>query len=195
LLTRLWPRPCWDVPHAVIQPVCANAGQDPAAITIAAANANPGQIPYASSSPGTIAHLWGELFGLETGAKLTHIPYKGAAPATVDLLAGRVTVQFAPASTVVSHVKAGRLKALATIGRKAAVADFGWFQVWGAPAWWFWGAVHLGFLVGVRNRVSVMFDWFWAYLTFRGGTRLITGGGAAAATEGRVSVPSVKAAA
>jgi tripartite-type tricarboxylate transporter receptor subunit TctC len=85
---------------------------------IAAANANPGQIPYASSSPGTIAHLWGELFGLETGAKLTHIPYKGAAPATVDLLAGRVTVQFAPASTVVSHVKAGKLKAFATIGRK-----------------------------------------------------------------------------
>jgi tripartite-type tricarboxylate transporter receptor subunit TctC len=85
---------------------------------IAAAKANPGQIPYASSSPGTIAHLWGELFGLETGAKLTHIPYKGAAPATVDLLAGRVTVQFAPASTVVSHVKAGKLKALATIGRK-----------------------------------------------------------------------------
>lgn len=85
---------------------------------IAAANANPGRIPYASSSPGTIAHLWGELFGLETGAKLTHIPYKGAAPATVDLLAGRVTVQFAPAATVVSHVKAGKLKALATIGRK-----------------------------------------------------------------------------
>jgi len=85
---------------------------------ITAANANPGHILYASSSPGTIAHLWGELFGLETGAKLTHIPYKGAAPATVDLLAGRVTVQFAPASTVVSHVKAGMLKALATIGRK-----------------------------------------------------------------------------
>jgi len=85
---------------------------------ITAANANPGHILYASSSPGTIAHLWGELFGLETGAKLTHIPYKGAAPATVDLLAGRVTVQFAPASTVVSHVKAGKLKALATIGRQ-----------------------------------------------------------------------------
>jgi putative oxidoreductase len=71
------------------------------------------------------------------------------------------------------------LGSLATIGRKAAVADFGWFKVWGAPAWWFWGAVHLSFLVGVRNRVSVMFDWFWAYLTYRGGTRLITGSSAA----------------
>jgi hypothetical protein len=38
-----------------------------------------------------------------------------------------------------------------------------------------WGAIHISFLIGVRNRVSVMFDWFWAYLTFRGGTRLITG--------------------
>ena len=70
------------------------------------------------------------------------------------------------------------LGSLATIGRKAAVADFGWIHVWGAPAWWFWGAVHVGFLVGVRNRMSVMFDWFWAYLTYRAGTRLITGGSA-----------------
>ena len=52
-------------------------------------------------------------------------------------------------------------------------------RFWGAPAWWLWGAVHVGFLVGVRNRMSVMFDWFWAYLTYRGGTRLITGGSAA----------------
>jgi NADH dehydrogenase/putative oxidoreductase len=67
------------------------------------------------------------------------------------------------------------LGSLATIGRKAAVADFGWVRVWGAPAWWLWGAVHVGFLVGLRNRMSVMFDWFWAYLTYRPGTRLITG--------------------
>jgi putative oxidoreductase len=86
------------------------------------------------------------------------------------------------------------LGSLATIGRKAAVADFGWFKVWGAPAWWLWGAVHLGFLVGVRNRVSVMFDWFCAYLTYRGGTRLITGRAMAEETEQPVSMP-VKAAA
>ncbi|MCI0353759.1 MAG: hypothetical protein L0099_01785, partial [Acidobacteria bacterium] len=65
---------------------------------------------------------------------------------------------------------------LATIGRKAAVADFGWVRLSGALAWWLWGAVHIAFLVGLRNRVSVMWDWFWAYLTFRSGTRLITGG-------------------
>jgi len=65
---------------------------------------------------------------------------------------------------------------LATIGRKAAVADFGWIRLWGAPAWWLWGLVHVGFLVGLRNRVSTMMNWFWAYLTFGGGIRLITGG-------------------
>ena len=68
------------------------------------------------------------------------------------------------------------LGSLATIGRKAAVADFGFVKISGTAAWWLWGIIHIGFLVGVRNRVSVMFDWFWAYLTFRSGTRLITGG-------------------
>jgi NADH dehydrogenase/putative oxidoreductase len=69
------------------------------------------------------------------------------------------------------------LGSLATIGRKAAVADFGRLRLGGALAWWLWGAVHLAFLAGGRNRLSVMFDWFWAYLTFRSGTRLITGSG------------------
>lgn len=67
------------------------------------------------------------------------------------------------------------LGSLATIGRKAAVADFGFMKLSGAPAWWLWGVIHLTFLVGLRNRFSVMFDWFWAYLTLRSGTRIITG--------------------
>jgi NADH dehydrogenase/putative oxidoreductase len=69
------------------------------------------------------------------------------------------------------------LGSLATIGRKSAVADFGWIRLHGAPAWWLWGLVHVGFLVGLRNRISVMLDWFWSYLTYRSGTRLITGVG------------------
>ncbi|WP_093448649.1 FAD-dependent oxidoreductase [Sphingomonas sp. YR710] len=64
---------------------------------------------------------------------------------------------------------------LATIGRKAAIADFGRLRLWGAPAWWLWGAIHVLFLSGLRNRASVMLSWMWAYLTFRSGTRLITG--------------------
>jgi NADH dehydrogenase FAD-containing subunit/uncharacterized membrane protein YphA (DoxX/SURF4 family) len=66
---------------------------------------------------------------------------------------------------------------LATIGRQAAVADFGGIRVRGAAAWWLWGAAHIAFLIGVRNRITVLASWLWAYLTFRRGSRLITGAG------------------
>jgi len=66
------------------------------------------------------------------------------------------------------------LGSLATIGRKAAVADFGFVRLSGPFAWWLWGLVHIYFLAGTRNRISVMLDWAWAYFTFRSSTRLIT---------------------
>jgi NADH dehydrogenase FAD-containing subunit/uncharacterized membrane protein YphA (DoxX/SURF4 family) len=66
---------------------------------------------------------------------------------------------------------------LATIGRQAAVADFGGIRVRGAAAWWLWGAAHIAFLIGARNRTTVLASWLWAYLTFRRGSRLITGSG------------------
>jgi NADH:ubiquinone reductase (H+-translocating) len=66
---------------------------------------------------------------------------------------------------------------LATIGRKSAVVDFGWLRLRGNPAWWLWGAAHIFFLIGFRNRLTVTLDWFWSYLTFQRGSRLITGGG------------------
>ncbi|MCC6467680.1 MAG: FAD-dependent oxidoreductase [Alphaproteobacteria bacterium] len=64
---------------------------------------------------------------------------------------------------------------LATIGRKAAIADFGLLRLSGMLAWWLWGVVHVAFLVGARNRMAVALDWLWAYVTFRRGIRLITG--------------------
>jgi NADH:ubiquinone reductase (H+-translocating) len=64
---------------------------------------------------------------------------------------------------------------LATIGRKAAVADFGFVRLSGRLAWLLWGAVHIYFLIGFRNRVAVVLDWLWAYVTFQRGARLITG--------------------
>jgi NADH dehydrogenase/putative oxidoreductase len=104
-------------------------------------------------------------------------PVPGLAPAAKQggiyvarLIRARVTGGRAPAPFRYRH-----LGSLATIGRKAAVADFGWLRLSGAPAWWLWGLVHVGFLVGLRSRVSVMLDWCWAYLTYRSGTRLITG--------------------
>lgn len=62
---------------------------------------------------------------------------------------------------------------LATIGRKAAVASFGFVRVSGATAWWLWGAAHVAFLVGGRSRAAVLLSWFWSYLTLSSGTRLI----------------------
>jgi NADH dehydrogenase/putative oxidoreductase len=64
---------------------------------------------------------------------------------------------------------------LATIGRKSAVADFGFMKLHGALAWWLWGAVHVGFLSGMRNRISVLVNWIWSYFTLQLGIRLITG--------------------
>lgn len=64
---------------------------------------------------------------------------------------------------------------LATIGRKSAVIDFGRVEVRGFVAWLLWGAAHIYFLIGFRNRLMVMLHWLWAYVTFRQGVRLITG--------------------
>jgi tripartite-type tricarboxylate transporter receptor subunit TctC len=83
---------------------------------IAAAKANPGGILYGSSGNGTGPHLSGELFNLMTGVKLVHVPYKGSPQAMTDLLAGRVQLMFAPASTALPHIKAGTLRALASSG-------------------------------------------------------------------------------
>ena len=66
------------------------------------------------------------------------------------------------------------LGSLATIGRKSAIADFGFIRLTGSLAWWLWGAVHVMFLVGFRSRFSVMLDWAWGYFTYRTSTRLIT---------------------
>ena len=64
---------------------------------------------------------------------------------------------------------------LATIGRKAAVIDFGWIRLRGFVAWMIWTVAHIYFLIGLRNRMMVALHWLWAYFTFQRGARLITG--------------------
>jgi NADH dehydrogenase len=64
---------------------------------------------------------------------------------------------------------------LAVLGRAAAIADLGRVRLSGLPAWFFWCFVHIFFLIGFRNRVLVMFEWAWSYLTWQRGARLITG--------------------
>ena len=68
-----------------------------------------------------------------------------------------------------------RYGSLATIGRSAAVADFGWLRLTGWFAWVIWSLLHIYFLIGFRNRALVFVDWIWAYVTFGRGARLISG--------------------
>ena len=85
---------------------------------IALAKSKPGEVLYASTGVGAAPHLSGELFAIRAGVKLVHVPYQGSPQAVTDLLAGRVTMMFSPASTVVSQVAAGKLKALASATSK-----------------------------------------------------------------------------
>ena len=64
---------------------------------------------------------------------------------------------------------------MATIGRSAAVADFGTVQLTGHLAWLLWGFVHIYLLIGFRNRLAVFVNWMWSWLTYGRGARLITG--------------------
>jgi tripartite-type tricarboxylate transporter receptor subunit TctC len=80
---------------------------------IAYAKANPGKIAMGSGGIGSPAHVIGEYFKLMTGTDLTHVPYRGAAPAVTDLLAGQIQVAFTEMATSLAHIKAGRLRALA----------------------------------------------------------------------------------
>jgi tripartite-type tricarboxylate transporter receptor subunit TctC len=80
---------------------------------IAIAKARPGQLNYASSGIGSTQHLAGEMFKLSTGVNIVHIPYKGSGPAVVDLLAGHVVMNFDTMPPVLSHIRAGKMRALA----------------------------------------------------------------------------------
>jgi tripartite-type tricarboxylate transporter receptor subunit TctC len=85
---------------------------------IALARSQPGAINYASSGSGTSIHMSGEMFKSLTGVNMTHIPYKGSAPAMTDLLGGQVMMMFDNIPSAIPHIKSGKLKALATTGSK-----------------------------------------------------------------------------
>ncbi len=80
---------------------------------IAYAKANPGKINYGSAGPGTPQNIACELFKMMAGVDLVHVPYRGGAPATTDLIAGHLHVIFAPLSESIEYVKAGKLRPLA----------------------------------------------------------------------------------
>ena len=89
---------------------------------ISAAKAKPGALAYGSSGVGSFVHLNGELFKINTGTNLAHVPYKGSSQAIADLLSGQIPLLFTPASTAIPHVKAGRALALGVISPRRSPA-------------------------------------------------------------------------
>ena len=112
---------------------------------VAFAKSNPGKLTYGSSGVGTSIHLTTALFNNAVGINITHVPYKGVAPALVDLLGGQIDLMFPGISPAVPHIKSGKLKALGVTSRtrsqalpgmptliELGVADFesvGWYGV------------------------------------------------------------------
>jgi tripartite-type tricarboxylate transporter receptor subunit TctC len=92
---------------------------------IKAAKAKPGGMSYASSGPGTPYHMAGELFKAMAGVSIVHIPYRGSAGARTDVLGGQIEIMFDAIPTMTEHIKAGKVKALATTGkvRSAVLPD------------------------------------------------------------------------
>lgn len=87
---------------------------------IAHAKAKPGRLRYASAGTGTAPHMSGELFDLMAGTKMIHVPYKGAGPALIDVLAGHVELTFTSLPAGLPHVKAGKVRPIAVTGLKRA---------------------------------------------------------------------------
>jgi tripartite-type tricarboxylate transporter receptor subunit TctC len=107
---------------------------------IAYGKANPGKLTFGSSGNGTTLHLSGELFKLRTGVPITHIPYKGSTPAIADLLGGQISMVFDNMPSVIQHIKAGRLKALAVTSstRNAQLPDVPTIEESGVPNYEVW---------------------------------------------------------
>jgi len=89
------------------------------------AKARPGGLSYASAGRGTTLHLCGEMFKRMAGVELTHVPYRGSAPAIIDLISGRIDVMFSSTGSMLPHVKAGKLRGLAvtTSRRSPAIPE------------------------------------------------------------------------
>jgi tripartite-type tricarboxylate transporter receptor subunit TctC len=132
---------------------------------IAYARANPGKVTYGSAGMGASNHLSGELFAKQTGSQMTHVPYKGNAPAMADVIGGQITMMFDIISTARNYVTADKVRALAVTSRErnaslsqvptmreAGLAGYeviGWYGVYGPASM---GAEQVNQLNAVVNR-------------------------------------------
>jgi tripartite-type tricarboxylate transporter receptor subunit TctC len=89
---------------------------------VALAKAKPGTLNYGSAGPASLAHLAGALFANLTDTKLTHVPYKSSSQSVIDLISGRLEMQFATIAPTLANIRAGQLRALAVTGRKRSDA-------------------------------------------------------------------------
>jgi tripartite-type tricarboxylate transporter receptor subunit TctC len=110
---------------------------------IAQAAASPGRMAFGSAGNGTPGHLTGEMLAAATGVKLQHVPYKGSAPALNDLLGNQIPMMFDPLQSVIQHVRAGKLRALAISSRTRSPAlpevptlEEAGVKGFEATAWW-----------------------------------------------------------
>ncbi len=105
-----------EAPNIVLVP--ANSPYRTFADLLADAKANPGKINYGSAGPGSSIHMVTALFEQMSGARMTHVPYKGSGPALVDLIGGQIQVMFENFSSGIAHVKSGKLRVLAVTSAK-----------------------------------------------------------------------------
>ncbi len=119
------------------------SGIDSVAHLVARARVTPGKVTFGSAGNGTPGHLTGEMFATAAGVKLQHIPYKGSAPAITDLLGNQIPAMFDPLQSVIQHVRAGKLRALAvsSMARSPALPEVPTFEEAGlknfeSTAWW-----------------------------------------------------------
>ena len=123
---------------------------------IKAAKAKPGGMSYASSGPGTPYHMAGELFKVMAGVSVVHIPYKGSAGARTDVLGGQLEMMFDAIPTMSEHIKAGKVKALATTGkaRSATLPDVPTMAEAGVPG--YEATIWLGLMAPKGTPVAVI---------------------------------------
>ncbi len=102
-----------------------SSGFNSVADLLAAARAKPGTLVYGTAGNGTPPHMTGELFKAYTGVDITHVPYKGGAPAIADLIAGQIPIMFDNVPPLLPHVRSGRIKAIAvtSLARIAVLPD------------------------------------------------------------------------
>ena len=109
-----------EMPHVVVAPPSLAVGnlKELAAL----AHKEPGRLNFGSAGVGSSVHMMGELFKLAANAPITHVPYKGSSAALNDLMGGQIQLRFENPPTVIQHVKAGKLKALAVTGKQRLAA-------------------------------------------------------------------------